>query len=106
MGAILGSERCWEDMVSLCESVVSQKEAAERVKEVDCLFDPLRRIRPGRRMRQYAFFPVIDWGRGTPGYHPKDWARSMRAIGQDVLRSTRKRILGRLNMAVELTARF
>ncbi|XP_026323296.1 gustatory receptor for sugar taste 64f-like [Hyposmocoma kahamanoa] len=41
---MLGSERCWEAMVSFCEIVISQKEAAARSIEDDPLSDPLRRF--------------------------------------------------------------
>ena len=33
VGAMLNSERNWSAMVSFCESVITLKEAAERVRE-------------------------------------------------------------------------
>ncbi|XP_063831617.1 uncharacterized protein LOC135080824 [Ostrinia nubilalis] len=52
--AMLGSETAWKGMATFCEEVMSQKEAAERVREEDPLADPIRRSRRGRRRRQYA----------------------------------------------------
>ncbi|XP_026329063.1 uncharacterized protein LOC113237036 [Hyposmocoma kahamanoa] len=54
VGAMLDSQRCWDAMVFFYESVLSHKEASERLKEDDPLADPLRRRRLGRRRRQYA----------------------------------------------------
>ncbi|XP_025263674.1 uncharacterized protein LOC112637680 [Camponotus floridanus] len=39
------NEDAWDAMVSLCENVISQKEAAERVREDDPDADPIRRRR-------------------------------------------------------------
>ncbi|XP_046968246.1 uncharacterized protein LOC124535889 [Vanessa cardui] len=52
--AMIGSERCWNEMASFCESVLSQKEAAERAREESAAADSLRRKRPGRRQQRYA----------------------------------------------------
>ncbi|XP_028170418.1 uncharacterized protein LOC114360064 [Ostrinia furnacalis] len=52
--AMLGSETAWKGMATFCEEVMSQKEAAERIREEDPLADPIRRSRRGRRRRQYA----------------------------------------------------
>ncbi|XP_053990455.1 uncharacterized protein LOC128882751 [Hylaeus volcanicus] len=46
VGAMLESEGNWMAVVSFCEEVISQKEAAERDRE---LADPARRIRGRRR---------------------------------------------------------
>ncbi|CAH0407486.1 unnamed protein product [Chilo suppressalis] len=55
--AMLGSERVWRAAASFCESVMAQKEAAEREREEDALAAPLRRRRVGRR-RQAAVTAV------------------------------------------------
>lgn len=52
--AMVGNKRSWEAMVSFCEQVMSQKEAAERTREDDPLSAPIRRRRAGRRRRAYA----------------------------------------------------
>lgn len=54
ISAMLDSDRGWEAMASFCDDVISQKEAAERVREDDPLANPLRRRRLGRRRRLYA----------------------------------------------------
>ncbi|XP_064076849.1 uncharacterized protein LOC135194808 [Vanessa tameamea] len=51
---MLGCETCWSEMRSFCESVMLQKEAAEREREEDAAADSLRRRRPGRRKKRYA----------------------------------------------------
>ncbi|XP_039760447.1 uncharacterized protein LOC120634122, partial [Pararge aegeria] len=52
--AMAGSELSWDAIVSFCEDVILQKEAAERVREEDPDAHPLRRRRGGRRRRQFA----------------------------------------------------
>lgn len=52
--AMLGSNRSWEAMVSFCEDVMSQNEAAERVRENAADADPIRRRRLGRRRQRFA----------------------------------------------------
>jgi len=52
--AILGSDRNWQAFSEFCEEVMTQKEAAERVREYAVDADPIRRARPGRRRRNYA----------------------------------------------------
>ncbi|XP_025262989.1 uncharacterized protein LOC112637435 [Camponotus floridanus] len=47
------SEDAWDAMVSFCENVISQKEAAERVREDNPDADPIRRRRGGARRRAY-----------------------------------------------------
>ncbi|XP_049885101.1 uncharacterized protein LOC126380041 [Pectinophora gossypiella] len=54
VNAMVGSKRAWEAMVSFCEDVVAQKEAAERTREDDPLSDPIRRRRTGRRRGVFA----------------------------------------------------
>ncbi|CAH2207969.1 jg15680, partial [Pararge aegeria aegeria] len=51
---MLSSERFWEAVVDFCEEVISQKEAAERMREEAVNAHPLRRRRGGRRRREYA----------------------------------------------------
>lgn len=53
VAAMVGSERCWQAMVSFCETVISQKEAAERDREVDASAHPCRHRRVGARRRNY-----------------------------------------------------
>ncbi|CAH2266854.1 jg8915 [Pararge aegeria aegeria] len=52
--AMLSSERSWKAVVDFCEEVISQKEAAERMREEAVNAHPLRRRRGGRRRREYA----------------------------------------------------
>ncbi|XP_063624757.1 uncharacterized protein LOC134796497 [Cydia splendana] len=54
IAATLGSERKWEAVTSFCEEIMSQKEAAERVREAAADALPLRRRRQGRVRRAYA----------------------------------------------------
>ncbi|XP_049871151.1 uncharacterized protein LOC126370360 [Pectinophora gossypiella] len=54
VNAMVGSKRAWEAMVSFCEDVVAQKEAAERTREDDPLSAPIRRRRTGRRRGVFA----------------------------------------------------
>ncbi|XP_047028801.1 uncharacterized protein LOC124636683 [Helicoverpa zea] len=51
---MIGSEAGWKAVDTFCEQVISQKEAAERVRETDALADPIRRRRVGRRRTRYA----------------------------------------------------
>lgn len=52
--AMVDSDRKWGAVATFCEDVISQKEAAERVRENDIHADPIRRRRPGRRRRAEA----------------------------------------------------
>lgn len=52
--AMVSSERSWTAVTSFCESIMSQKEAAERLRENNPLSDACRRRRPGRRRQAYA----------------------------------------------------
>lgn len=52
--AMVGDKNSWEAMVTFCEHVMSQKEAAERAREDNVLSDAIRRRRTGRRRRAYA----------------------------------------------------
>ncbi|XP_063386902.1 uncharacterized protein LOC134672884 [Cydia fagiglandana] len=47
--AMLGSESAWETVLTFCEHVMGDKEAAEREREVRAEADPMRRRRIGRR---------------------------------------------------------
>ncbi|XP_026323607.1 uncharacterized protein LOC113232917 [Hyposmocoma kahamanoa] len=60
VGAMLDSQRCWDATASFCESVLSHKEASERLREDDPLADPLRRRRLGRRRRQSHLLPPLQ----------------------------------------------
>ncbi|XP_025261901.1 uncharacterized protein LOC112637121 [Camponotus floridanus] len=51
---MVGSEDAWDAMVSFCEEVISQKEAAERVRENDPDAHPICRRKGGARRRAYA----------------------------------------------------
>ncbi|KAJ0179498.1 hypothetical protein K1T71_005210 [Dendrolimus kikuchii] len=52
--AMLQGQQSWLAVSSFCESVMSQKEAAERAREEDAYADPIRRRRTGGRRRRYA----------------------------------------------------
>ncbi|KAJ0175767.1 hypothetical protein K1T71_008926 [Dendrolimus kikuchii] len=52
--AMLQGQQSWLAVSSFCESVMAQKEAAERVREEDAYADPVRRRRTGGRRRRYA----------------------------------------------------
>lgn len=52
--AMLQGEGSWQAVVSFCEQVMSQKEAAERMREDNPSSQPIRRKRTGRRRRAYA----------------------------------------------------
>ncbi|CAH2211181.1 jg20100 [Pararge aegeria aegeria] len=47
--AMAGSETSWDAIVSFCEDVMTQKEAAERLREDAVDSQPIRRRRVGRR---------------------------------------------------------
>ncbi|XP_061719330.1 uncharacterized protein LOC133526654 [Cydia pomonella] len=47
--AMLGSERAWETVLTFCEHVIRDKEAAEREREALAEANPMRRRRTGRR---------------------------------------------------------
>ncbi|XP_026743655.1 uncharacterized protein LOC113505237 [Trichoplusia ni] len=49
IAAMLGSAEAWEAVASFCEVVMSQKKAAERMREDDPLAAPFRRRRRGGR---------------------------------------------------------
>ncbi|XP_048004333.1 uncharacterized protein LOC125240482 [Leguminivora glycinivorella] len=51
---MVGSEEAWAAVTSFCVTVMTQKEAAERMREDDAASHPQRRRRPGRRRRAYA----------------------------------------------------
>jgi hypothetical protein len=51
--AMAGNARAWEAVASFCETVISQKEAAEREREVHPQAAPLRRRRAGRGRRAH-----------------------------------------------------
>lgn len=52
--AMVDSRGAWEAVASFCEDVISQKEAAERLREEDSLADAIRRKRTGRRRRRHG----------------------------------------------------
>lgn len=52
--AMLRGETHWEVAATFCETIISQKEAAEREREDDPNAHPLRRRRRGRRRAQFA----------------------------------------------------
>ncbi|XP_063894325.1 uncharacterized protein LOC135117866 [Helicoverpa armigera] len=62
IGAMLGSEEAWDAVASFCEDVMSQKEAAERLRENDPLAAPLRRRRRGGRRRTQRPSPSAPGG--------------------------------------------
>lgn len=49
VNSMVDSEGSWQTMVAFCETVMSQKEEAERVREDSAESDPIRRRRAGRR---------------------------------------------------------
>jgi hypothetical protein len=51
---MLGREEAWGAVVSFCERVISQKEAAEREREADACAPPSRRRRGGAARRAHA----------------------------------------------------
>lgn len=53
VSSMVDSERSWKAVLSFCEDVMSQKEAAERMRENDALSHPIRRTRIGRRRLAY-----------------------------------------------------
>lgn len=55
--AMVGDENAWGAMVSFCENVISQKEAAEREREDDPSSAPIRRRRGSVGRRAYARVP-------------------------------------------------
>ncbi|PZC77701.1 hypothetical protein B5X24_HaOG203068 [Helicoverpa armigera] len=62
IASMLGSEETWEAVASFCEDVMSQKEAAERMRENDPLAVPLSRRRRGRRRRIQRLSPSAPGG--------------------------------------------
>ena len=63
--SMVGSEESWDAVVSFCETVVSQKEAAEREREISSS-NPIRSRRAGRRRRadNALFQPPLNGSRG------------------------------------------
>ncbi|KAL0810963.1 hypothetical protein ABMA28_010257 [Loxostege sticticalis] len=55
---MVGSEEEWQAMHSFCETVISQKEAAEREREASA-DAPMIRRRAGRRRRQYGLLHML-----------------------------------------------
>lgn len=53
VASMVDSEASWKTVMTFCEEVISQKEAAERAREEDPLADPLRRRRVGRRRQAH-----------------------------------------------------
>jgi len=54
---MVDSSVAWEAVASFCDDVMSQKEAAERLREKDPEADAIRKKRGGRRKRQFARLP-------------------------------------------------
>ncbi|KAL0830361.1 hypothetical protein ABMA28_002549 [Loxostege sticticalis] len=60
------SEEAWQAVLTFCEAVISQKEAAEREREADPTAPMIRRKRLGRRRRNYHLhLPLPDGSRTT-----------------------------------------
>ncbi|XP_063365305.1 uncharacterized protein LOC134653874 [Cydia amplana] len=65
--AMVADERSWKAVLSFCEDVMSQKEAAEREREANPASHPIRRKRTGARRRAYAhLLPRREGARGMP----------------------------------------
>ncbi|KAL0860240.1 hypothetical protein ABMA27_010547 [Loxostege sticticalis] len=88
VNAMLDDERAWKAMASFCETVMSQKEAAEREREDDPSAPPLRRRRRGRRRRAYdrsSLAPpggqqVVGTGVPPPALHAPPPSRGNSAV--------------------------
>ncbi|KAL0818004.1 hypothetical protein ABMA28_008546 [Loxostege sticticalis] len=60
------SKEAWQAVLTFCEAVISQKEAAEREREADASAPMIRRKRLGRRRRDYLrHLPLPDGSRTT-----------------------------------------
>ncbi|KAL0853153.1 hypothetical protein ABMA27_012913 [Loxostege sticticalis] len=60
------SKEAWQAVLTFCEAVISQKEAAEREREADASAPTIRRKRLGRRRRDYLrHLPLPDGSRTT-----------------------------------------
>jgi hypothetical protein len=64
---MVDNERSWEAVVSFSESVMSQKEAAKRVREADAHVDPIRHKRLGGRRRRFGLLLPIDSAQNSAG---------------------------------------
>ncbi|KAL0894298.1 hypothetical protein ABMA27_014296 [Loxostege sticticalis] len=63
---MLESEEKWQAVLTFCEAVVSQKEAAERERETSADAPTIRRRLTGRRRRQFnLLMPLLDGPRTT-----------------------------------------
>ncbi|XP_041987893.1 uncharacterized protein LOC121739474 [Aricia agestis] len=51
--ALVRSREAWQAVSTFCESIMTQKEAAERNLDADEAADPIRRRRGGRRRAQH-----------------------------------------------------
>jgi len=67
VSAMVESEDAWGAMISFCEEVMSQKEAAERDREDDSSSDPIRRRR-GRKEK--GICPSIPLAPPAGNYYP------------------------------------
>ncbi|KAL0867489.1 hypothetical protein ABMA27_008273 [Loxostege sticticalis] len=60
------TEEAWQAVLTFCEAVISQKEAAEREREADASAPMIRRRRIGRRRRDFLLhLPLPDGSRTT-----------------------------------------
>jgi hypothetical protein len=57
---MLGREEAWGAVVSLCENVILQKEAAERERKADVSAPPSRRRRGGAAGRAHARLAIAS----------------------------------------------
>ncbi|KAL0859805.1 hypothetical protein ABMA27_010149 [Loxostege sticticalis] len=65
------SEEKWQAVLTFCEAVVSQKEAAEREREASADAPTIRRRLTGRRRRQFnLLMPLLDGPRTTDSGEP------------------------------------
>ncbi|KAL0842498.1 hypothetical protein ABMA28_014592 [Loxostege sticticalis] len=90
---MLDDERAWKAMASFCETVMSQKEAAEREREDDPSAPPLRRRRRGRRRRAYD--------RGVFQRNLNDATALIQAAVESLAERTVNDEIRRLNLTVE-----
>ncbi|KAL0810515.1 hypothetical protein ABMA28_009072 [Loxostege sticticalis] len=68
---MLESEEKWQAVLTFCEAVVSQKEAAEREREASADAPTIRRRLTGRRRRQFnLLMPLLDGPRTTDSGEP------------------------------------
>ncbi|XP_063542095.1 uncharacterized protein LOC134750782 [Cydia strobilella] len=54
VAAMLSGERCWDAVVSFCDTVILKKETEEMEREEAPNAHPIRRRRMGRRRRRFA----------------------------------------------------